>query len=113
MVGRRATGRTSGFRGLQSGLDDAGDARSDLVLKIENIFQWPVEAIGPQMRSGARVDQLSGDADSTSALAHRALEHVTDTKFAADPLHIDVLALVGEGRIAGDYEQPVDAREGC
>src|SRR5262244_2828053 len=36
----------------------------------------------------------------------------SSAQFAPDPLYIDVLALVGEGRIAGDYEQPANAREG-
>ena len=64
------------------------------------------------MRSGARVDQLTGYADPIGALAHRALEHIPNTQFAAEPLHIDVLPLVGEARIAGDDGQPADPREG-
>ena len=64
------------------------------------------------MRPGARVDQLRGDAHPIAALAHRAFEHVADTQFATDPLHVDVLALVGEARIAGGYKQPADAGEG-
>src|SRR6516225_5359185 len=108
----RLTSCTRKFSRLQGRLDDAGDARSDLVLKFEDIFEQAVEAIGPQMRSGVRVDQLSGDADPIAALAHRAFEHVADTQFATDPLHVDVLALVGEARIAGGYKQPADAGEG-
>src|SRR5215471_12794522 len=64
------------------------------------------------MCPGARVDQLSGDADSTSALAHRAFKHVTDSELPPDLLHIDGLALVSEARITGGDEQPADAREG-
>jgi hypothetical protein len=63
------------------------------------------------MRAVRRVDQLTGNADPISALAHRAFEHVTDTEFAADPLHVDVLTLVGEARIAGGDGQPADARK--
>jgi hypothetical protein len=37
-VCRRAPGRTCGFRLLQGGLDDAGDARCNLVLEVEDIF---------------------------------------------------------------------------
>src|SRR6516164_4926991 len=105
-VGRRATARPRGFGRLQRRLDDAGDARSDLVLKLEDIFQRAVEMIRPQMRPGARVDQLAGDADPIAALAYRALEHVADAQFAADLLHVDVLALIGEARIAGAHKQP-------
>src|SRR5262249_1151848 len=92
-VVRRTTAGTGGFRLLQGGLDDASDARSDLVLKVEDIFEPAVEMIGPQMRPGARVYQLTGDAHPITALAHRAFEHITNTQLAADPLHVDVLAL--------------------
>src|SRR5215472_9780301 len=111
-VGRGATGRMCGFRRLQGRLEDAGDARSDLVLKVEDIFQRPIEMIRPQMRPGTRVDQLTGNADPITAPAHRPFEQVTDTQFLADPLHIDVLALIRKSRIAGGNKQPADAREG-
>src|SRR6516162_10233294 len=68
--------------------------------------------IRPQMRPGNRVDQLTGNADPIATLAHRAFEHITDTEFAADPLDVDVLALIGEARITGSDEQPANARKG-
>ena len=34
----------------------------------------------------------------------RAFEHIPNTQFAADPLHIDVLAPIDEARIAGGDE---------
>jgi hypothetical protein len=39
--------------------------------------------------------------------------HVEDAQLASDQLHIDVLALVGEARIASDDEQPANAGECC
>ena len=107
----RAAGRTGGLGGLQCRLDDAGDARRHLVLKLEDIFERAVEAVGPEMRAGRRVDQLRGDAHPTAGLAHRAFEHIAHAELAPDLLHIDRLALVGEARIAGDDEEPADARE--
>src|SRR6516164_4314267 len=73
---------------------------------------WPV------MRTRLRgvccplsLDQLRGDADPLASLAHRASEHIAHAQLATDPLHIDSLALVGEARIAGDHEEPADARQ--
>src|SRR5262249_35068566 len=58
------------------------------------------------MRTGNRIDQLPGDAHLRARLAHRAFEDIAHAQFAADPFHIDGLALVGEARIARDDEQP-------
>src|ERR1700758_3315823 len=59
-----------------------------------------------------RVDQLGGDAHTVSALSHRAFQHIADAKLAADLLYIDCPALVGEGGIAGDDEEPANAGQG-
>jgi hypothetical protein len=42
---------------------------------------------------------------------HRAFQHIADARFAADLPHVDRVALVREGRIAGDDEKPADAGE--
>jgi hypothetical protein len=55
------------------------------------------------------LDQLRCDANPVVRLADRALEHIAHAQFAAYPLHLDSLALVGEARIASDYEEPADA----
>src|SRR5207248_234784 len=60
-VGGRPRGGALHLGGLQSRLDDPGDADSDLVLQLEYIFQRAVEAVGPQMSAGQRIDQLGGD----------------------------------------------------
>src|SRR6266481_1802498 len=75
----------------QRRLDHTGDADRDLVLKLENVFQRAVEAVGPQMGAGESVDQLRGDAHATAGLANRAFEHVADTELAADLFHVDGL----------------------
>src|SRR6516162_3061429 len=63
------------------------------------------------MRAGESIDQLPSDPHPTAGFAHRALEDVADAELPPDLLHVDRLALVGETRIAGDHEQPADARE--
>src|SRR5262249_40238267 len=99
-VAGRAMGRARRFSSLQCRLDDPGDTRSHLVLKLEYVFQRAVEAVGPEMHAACRVDQLRGNSNPASGFAHRAFEHIADAEFAPDLLHIDGLALVGEGAVA-------------
>src|SRR5262249_43171014 len=93
-VGRRATSRTRSLGCLQGGFYDAGDARGDPVLKLEDLFQRAVEMIGPEMRPATGIDQLSGDAHPIAAFAHRAFEHIARPQLPADPPHIYRLPLV-------------------
>jgi len=60
------------------------------------------------MRAGQGIDQLPGDAHASSRLAYRALEDIAHAELAPDMLHVDGAPLVGEGRIAGDDEEPAD-----
>ena len=76
-----------------------------MYVKLENVLQRAVEPVGPQMRAVCRIDQLSCDAHPVSAFSHRAFEDIADPQLAADLLHVDRAALVGEGRIAGDDEK--------
>ena len=46
-----------------------------------------------------------------AGLAHAAFQHVAHAELAPDLLHVDGAALVGEARIAGDHEQPAQARQ--
>src|ERR1700720_2821665 len=43
------------------------------VLKFENVFERAVEAVGPEMCSAERVDQLRGDADAVAGLVSTRL----------------------------------------
>src|SRR5262249_54341391 len=63
------------------------------------------------MPPAPRLNQLRGNAHATASLAHRAFEHIAHAQLAADLLHINGLALVGEARIARDDEEPADAAE--
>jgi hypothetical protein len=55
IVGSKVVGRAArqvgGLCGLQRWLDNAGDARRHLVLKLEIIFERTVETVWPQMRA--------------------------------------------------------------
>src|SRR5438270_766792 len=63
------------------------------------------------MRTGFGVDQLRRDAHPATAFAHRAFEDVAHAEFAPDLFHLNRTALIGEGRVTGDDEQPTDAAE--
>src|SRR6516162_11767045 len=80
-------GQVTDLRGLQGGLDNAGDAERHLILKIEDVLERTVEAVGPKMRAVCRVDQLRGDAHPTACFSYRAFEHIADAELAADLLH--------------------------
>ena len=81
---------------FQLGGDGTHDALSDVVLKIEQIFEGALKTARPEMCSGFRVDKLTRDANPVARLAHAAFEDVAHTKFAADLLYIDIPAPVGE-----------------
>ena len=82
-----------------------------LVLQLEQVGHVFLEAIGPEMRAGRRIDQLRVDAHAVLVTLHRAFEHVAHAEFLADLLGVDGLALEREGRVAGDDEAAADARE--
>ena len=44
----------------QARLDRADDTQCDLVLQFEDVVERAVEAVGPDVGAGCRVDQLAG-----------------------------------------------------
>jgi hypothetical protein len=65
----------------------------------------------PGMSAALGFDELAADTKAVSGLAHAPFQHIAHPELAPDLLHINGLAFVDEARIAGDHEQPVDARE--
>ena len=55
---------------------------------------------------GAEWLSWDGDADAVPGFPHAAFKHVTDAKLAPHLPNVGRLALVGEGRVARDNEQP-------
>ena len=74
----------SGRLAITRRLDRGGDTRSDVVLHREDVGQISVVTLGPEMRTGGRIDQLAGDAHALPRPAHAALEDIADIKVAAD-----------------------------
>ena len=75
-----------------------------MILQLEQVGYVLVETVGPQMRAAFGVDKLRVDAHSVLVALNRAFEHIADAEFLPDFLGVDVSALVGEGRVAGDDE---------
>src|SRR5215813_8933688 len=48
--------RAADFGRLQRRLDDTGNARSHLVLEVEDVFERAIEAVGPEMRVSESID---------------------------------------------------------
>ena len=77
------------MRTLDLGSNDAGrqrpdNALCDLVLDGKNILKPAVVLVGPDVMTGRRVDELSGDAHAIPSLPHAAFEHIAHAKLAAD-----------------------------
>jgi hypothetical protein len=63
-----------------------GEARNDLVLRVEEIAQRLVEPLGPQMIAGFGVDELDIDQHAVSAALDAALKDIADVQLSADLL---------------------------
>ena len=81
------------------------------VLEVEHGGKRAVEMLCPQMRAGTCLDQLSRNSEPVSGPPHAAFEHVANAEFAPHLTHIDSTALVGKGRVAGDYGKVPEAAE--
>src|SRR5262249_16190263 len=95
---------------FEFGCNRADHARRHLVLKLEDVFNDAVKMVGPEMAASRGIDELAADAQAVPRLAAAAFQHVADTELSAHLPYIERLALVGETRIAGDDEQPLEAR---
>ena len=72
----------------------------DLVLYREDVGEIAIVPLRPDVIPGLGLDELRGDADTITGLAHAAFEHIAHAELAPDLLHLDGLAPVGEARIA-------------
>src|SRR6185437_2421980 len=94
---------------LQGWLDRSHHSLRDPILKLKHIAQTAVVAFSPKMDSGGRIDELPADPQPRATSADAALQHVAHSQFACNTADIDRHALIDEGRVAGDDEEPADA----
>ena len=72
----------------------------------EDVCKITVVVVGPDVLAGLGLNQLRGHAGAIAGSAHAAFEHIPYARLAADLLHIDDAAFVGEAGIACDDEFP-------
>ena len=110
-VGMRCLFRAARLGGDQLRAQLIGKPRDDFVLHVEEVGHGLIEALGPEMRAGLRVDELDVDAQPIAGALNAALQHIPHVQLAPDLLQIDMFSLVGEGSVAPDHERAGDARE--
>ena len=77
-------------------LDRSHNAQGDLVLDSENIIERPIVTLGPKVRAALRLNKLTRETYPVCGFAHAAFQHITHAEFAADLLHVDGSAFIGE-----------------
>ena len=92
-------------------LDRAGDRPDDLVLQFEQVGQVAVVPLGHDVVVGVGPDQLCRNPHPMPRFPHAAFKDVARAQLLADLLDVDGLALVGEGRVAGDHREGAPAGE--
>ncbi len=103
---RRLAAGPEVLRRVDLRLDGGDDGVGDLVLYRENVFQLVVVTLRPEVSAGSNVTELHGNSHAVAALAYAAVDDIADAEFLGDLLQGYGFALVGEGRIARDDEEP-------
>src|SRR5262245_30827797 len=116
-VGTEVNGvAASGLRSLSRlnlRFDSGNDGSSNLLLYREDVFKHAIVAFRPDVIAGERVDQLASDTNSVRRPADAPLKHVADAKFLAHLLDVGRFASIREGRVSGDHEEGMRARQLC
>src|SRR4051812_22908027 len=108
---RRFALRTLDFSAFQLRSDRTDDALRNPILKIKDVVERPLIALGPQMAAACCIHELPGNAYAVGRFTHATFEDVAHAQLAAYLLHVDRSALVREARIARDHEEPANPRQ--
>src|SRR5688500_5566748 len=74
------------------------DARCDLILYREYVFELPIIPRGPELRAVRSAHELRIEAQPLARLSNTALENRRDLELAADLANVVALALEGKRR---------------
>jgi hypothetical protein len=92
----------------------SGDGPRDVVTNCENVTHFPVIAFGPNVTSGACINQLSSYTHVLIGALYAALDDVANIEILSYLADVRWLVLVGQGGIAshddkvGKFGQPRD-----
>src|SRR6516225_1553508 len=87
-----------------------GEPRYNFVLHIEEVGEWFIEALGPQMVAGFGVNQLDIHSEAVASPLHRPFEHIADVQLTSELLYVNALPLEGERSVTCNHERATDAR---
>src|SRR4029453_5101941 len=76
------------------------DPARDFVLQIEDISEFTIIALSPDMVCGLRVDELRVDPHAIACFAHATFDYVANPELRADLPKADTSILKFEGRAA-------------
>src|SRR5215469_18424518 len=94
---RRLVPRLSERHFLKLNCHRSGYAARDLVLDGEDVGEFTVIALGPDMMAADSLDQLSRDADAFVRSSDASLKDKFHAQFPSDAANVGVLSLVGYG----------------
>ena len=106
--GSQAFSRASRLGGGKLGVERVRQAGDDFVLHVEEIGERLIEPLGPEMTARLPASMSwTLDPHPVSAALDAALKDIADIQLAPNRLHVERLAFVSEGRIAGDHDPPL------
>ena len=82
------------------------------ILHLENIVEFPLHSIGPEVTSKRRIRELNHNPHPAAVLANAAAKRITNSKFHPDLSQVQSAAFVERDRTTGDDEQPREATQG-
>ena len=74
-----------------------------LVLQIEDVFDSPVEFLGPHLTAGFRIDQLRRHANALAGSSNTPFDNVARAEFLSDLANVGRLPLVGLDGVPRDH----------
>ena len=96
---------------VKLGFDCPDDAPGDLVLEREEVSEFDVVALRPDLPAGRSIRQLRADAKTLTGAPDAPVQHVTHAEGLSDLPNVERLAAKVKGRIAGRDEEPAQARK--
>ena len=76
----------------------------DVILQSEDIAEFAVIVLGPQVMPFKRINELCCYPNPVSRPLNAALQHIANPKILSHLLHFHRLTFVGKGGVAGDHE---------